>query len=178
MINHVDEIFEKDEEKRKLNLNDGKWQVCNYYTLYGNAEGSGYMRTVTIDKSYVVDEKEVLKYIFLHGLFTYGREGWEIDEPWDSNLFEYWVHDNWGVVKTQFITNTDAYCEYFSIFNQFCLNQSSEFYINGELVNIIDEIFTRNEMVQSVAFYNEWNYMLYFIECSDKWVLFKWFTGA
>ncbi len=36
MIKSIDEIFEQDEEKRKLNINDGKWRMCDLLLLAGD----------------------------------------------------------------------------------------------------------------------------------------------
>lgn len=191
MIKHIDEILEQDEEKRRLNINDGKWRMCDLLLLAGDE----YYETIyiaTLDKKYTIDAREALKYMLIKIQYEsseYG-EGWHSTSSDEFNTIhlEKYLKFYLGFGEAKPISNEDVYQRYFNLFNGVLTADNHrtaeffrmEFFFNDIPINREDikNNLTPSEIIQSIAFENGSYSIKYFIECKDKWVFIKWSTGA
>ncbi|GAB3507645.1 hypothetical protein [Emticicia fontis] len=187
MIKNIDEIFEQDEEKRKLNINDGKWRMCDLLLLSGGDEYYNAIYIATLDKKYTNDDREALRYLLIKIMYEsseYG-EGWHSSSSDEFNTIhlEKYIKYDLRFEEAKPITNEYAYHWYNVLFNgpmEINNYNKAEFFFNDVAINReeVKNNLTPSEMIHSIAFENYWNAIKIFIECKDKWVFIKWSTGA
>lgn len=188
MITHIDDIFEQDEEKRKLNINDGKWRMCDllllshdeyYYAIY----------IVTLDKKYSIDAREALRYILIKIMYEsseYGQ-GWHSSSSHEFDMIglEKNIKSSFEFDVPKPITNEKAYHWYSVLFNGATEvgkfhGVEAEYFFNDVPISReeVNDNLSFSEITRAIAFKDKWNEIKIFIECKDKWTFIQWSTGA